>query len=124
MKLSHQLLTLFLLISPLWVTGQLNAIDAALQKGSASELGPYFNKTLELSLPGFDETLATEKVIVKLTEFFTQKTIKGYKRAHESAPQEGRANFSLGDLYTAQGTFRISIYLNPQHKITGIRIQK
>lgn len=111
-------------LSPVFSTAQQTGIEAALQKGSASELGTYFAKSVDLILPEDDETYSAADAITVLSDFFSKQTVKGYKRMHLSAPQEGRANYSIGDLYTAKGTYRTTIYFDTQQKITEIRIQK
>jgi hypothetical protein len=124
MKVCFAKLTLFLLLLPLWAGAQQNGIDAALQKGSAPDLGVHFAKTIDISLPGEEATLTADKAVEKLSAFFTQQTVKGYKRAHLSTPQSGRSNYTIGDLYTAHGTYRISLYFDAQQKIIEVRIQK
>lgn len=111
-------------LSPVFSTAQQTGIEAALQKGSASELGTYFAKSVDLILPEDDETYSAADAITVLSDFFSKQTVKGYKRMHLNAPQEGRANYSIGDLYTAKGTYRTTIYFDTQQKITEIRIQK
>jgi Domain of unknown function (DUF4783) len=79
---------------------------------------------VELSLPGMEDTLPSDKAVDKLTDFFNKAVIKGYRRNHLSTPQEGRSNYSIGDLYTGQGTYRMTIFFDSEKKITEIRIQK
>lgn len=118
-------LILFLLaFAPSMAFGQQAGIDAALQKGKAADLGIYFAKSIDLVIPEFEDSYAADKAVNILSDFFAKQTVKGYKQVHLSAPQEGRAKYSMGDLYTAQGTFRTTIYFDPQQKITEIRIQK
>jgi hypothetical protein len=109
---------------PALTFAQSSGIDAALQKGSAQDLGIYFSGNIELSLPDLEDTYTADKAVTILSDFFAKQSVKGYKRNHLSAPQEGRSNYSIGDLYTAQGTFRITLYFDTQKKITEIRIQK
>ena len=115
---------LLAILSPAFSTAQQSGIEAALQKGNATELGVYFAKSVDLILPEDDETYSAADAITVLTDFFSKQTVKGYKRVHLNAPQEWRANYSIGDLYTVKGTYRTTIYLDTQQKITEIRIQK
>lgn len=119
---SFAVLVMFLL--PAVSFGQLTGIEAALQKGSATELGTFFNKTVDLSIPGHEDSYPAGQAISILNEFFTTQAVKGYKRNHLSAPQQGRASYSIGDLNTAQGTYRLTMYFDAAQKITEIRIQK
>lgn len=116
------LLSLFLL--PFVASGQLSNIDAALQKANVTEWGNYFSKTVELSIPDADDAYSAAQAVTILTDFFSKQGVKGYKRVHLSAPQQGRASYSIGDLYSAQGTYRLTMYFDASQKITEIRIQK
>jgi len=109
---------------PAFSIAQQSGIEAALQKGNAAELGVFFSKSVDLLIPGTEDTFAASEAVTVLTEFFTKQTVKGYKRVHVSSPQEGRAIYSIGDMYTAQGTYRVTLYYDAQQKISEIRIQK
>lgn len=124
MKTLQHLFLLVLILVPGLSMAQQTGIEAALQKGNASELGTYFGKSVELLIPGTEDTFAANEAVTVLTEFFTKQTVKGYKKNHVSTPQEGRAKYSIGDLYTAQGTYRVTLFYDAQQKISEIRIQK
>ena len=115
-------LVLFLL--PALSFGQQGGIESALQKGSAADLGVHFAKSVDLSLPDTEDTFAPDKAVEALTSFFAANAVKGYKKVHFSSAQEGRAKYSIGDLYSSNGTYRITIYYNAQDKITEVRIVK
>ena len=110
-------------IMPSVVFGQAG-LDAALNKGSASEVGAFFAARLDVSIPGSEGTMSAADAVQALKDFFAANMVKGYNRAHLTAPQKGRAAYSLGDLYTANGTFRIYLYFDNEKKISEIRIQK
>ena len=124
MKLFQNLSLLVFLVLPLWAAGQQAAIETALQKGNAAGLEPYFARTVDLSIPGEDDTYPAGEASKVLSGFFTTQIVKGYKRIHLSTPQEGRTNYSIGELSTGKGTYRITIYFDPQQKISEISIQK
>lgn len=124
MRTFKNLILLVLSLTPVLSIAQQSGIEAALQKGNASELAAFFSKSVDLLIPGTEDTFASNEAATVLTEFFTKQTVKGYKQNHVSTPQEGRAKYTIGDLYTAQGTFRVTLYYDAQQKISEIRIQK
>lgn len=115
---------LALILSPVLSFAQQSGIEAAMQKGNAAELSTFFSKSVELLIPGTEDTFAASEAATVLSEFFTKQTVKGYKQNHISTPQEGRAKYTIGDLYTIQGTYRVTLYYDAQQKISEIRIQK
>lgn len=124
MRISISILILPLLLLSISATAQQPGMESALQKGSAADLGLYFNKSIDLSIPGTEDSFTADQAVTVLADFFTSQTVKGYKRVHLSSSQDGRSKYSIGDLYTAKGTYRITLYFDVQDKITEIRIQK
>ncbi len=125
MKLIVSIAISLLFIMPFAAYSQQDAsLDAALNKGSAIDVGVFFAGTVDVSIPGTETSMSSADAIQTLTQFFANNLVKGYNRAHLTAPQAGRAAYSLGDLYTSGGTYRIYLYFNDQKKISEIRIQK
>jgi len=113
-----------LFMLPMVASSQSAGMDAALNKGSAADLGVFFNNSVDVSILNSDATMSASQAVEALTNFFSQNPVKGYNRAHLTAPQNGRASYSLGDLYTTNGTYRVYLYFDTQKKISEIRIQK
>ena len=124
MRILKNLFLLVLILSPVLSNAQQSGIEAALQKGNAADLSTFFSKSVELLIPGTEDTFTATEAATILTEFFTKQTVKGYKQNHVSSPQEGRSKYTIGDLYTAQGTYRVTLNYDAQQKISEIRIQK
>ncbi|MBL0008316.1 MAG: DUF4783 domain-containing protein [Saprospiraceae bacterium] len=124
MSTLKNLFLLVMILSPVLSIAQQSGIEAALQKGNATELATFFSKSVDLLIPGTEDTFAATEAATVLSEFFTKQTVKGYKQNHVSTPQEGRAKYTIGDLYTAQGNYRVTLYYDAQQKISEIRIQK
>ncbi len=123
MKSLFQIITPLLFIMPCVVSAQAG-LDAALNKGSAVDAGAFFASRLDISIPGAEGTMSSADAVQALKDFFSANLVKGYNRAHLTAPQNGRAAYSLGDLYTTNGTYRIYLYFDTEKKISEIRIQK
>lgn len=124
MRKPHLFVLSLLLFLPVIGFSQHNGIDSALKKGDAKALGIYFSPSLDLSIPGKEDTYTADKAVTLLTGFFGTQRVKGYKKMHSSAPQQGRANFTIGDLYTEKGTFRLTMFFSKDQKITELEIKK
>lgn len=116
--------TVFLLVLPFIGASQSAGMDAALNKGNAADLGVFFASSVDVSILNKDAVMTSAQAVETLNAFFTANPVKGYNRAHLTAPQNGRSSYSLGDLYTANGTFRVYLYFDAQKKISEIRIQQ
>lgn len=124
MKIQKSILASLLFVLPVILSAQSAGMDAALNKGSAADLGVFFASSVDVSILNSDGTYSSGDAVQKLSDFFSQNTVKGYNRAHLTSPQNGRASYALGDLYTANGTYRVYLYFDGQKKISEIRIQK
>lgn len=124
MRNPHLLLVTLLFIFPALAFSQQAGIDDALKKGDAKSLGIYFSPSVDLSIPGSEQTMTADKAVNSLTAFFDKEMVKGYKKVHTSAPQQGRSNFTIGELYTGQGTYRITLFFNKDQKISEVEIRK
>ena len=114
---------LFLVFATL-AYGQSSGIDAALNKGNAADLGVFFAGKVDVSILDFDGSLSSDEAVSRINEFFTQNTVRSYKRAHLTAATNGRAAYTLGDLSTSTGTYRTYLYYDSKQKISEIRIEK
>jgi len=124
MRIINQITVSLLFMLPMTVSGQSTGMDAALNKGNAADLGVFFAGSVDVSILNSDAVMTSAQAVQALTEFFSKNPVKGYNRAHLTAPQNGRASYSLGDLYTSNGTYRIYLYFDAQKKISEIRIQQ
>lgn len=124
MKLISSITVSLLFILPVAVYSQSPGMDVALNKGNAADLGVFFASSVDVSILNNDATMSSAEAVQALTDFFAQNPVKGYNRAHLTAPQNGRSSYSLGDLYTSNGTYRIYLYFDAQKRISEIRIQK
>jgi hypothetical protein len=113
----------FLLLVPLAMHAQNAGVDAALQKGNAADLSPHFAKMVDLVILGDESSVNGKEATTILADFFSKKIVKGYAQSHFNAAQNGRSTHTIGELTTANGTYRISIFYDATKKISEIRIE-
>ncbi len=124
MKSIGHLITAVLFISPFLGISQSSGIDAALDKGNATQLGNYFAEKVDVSILEKDATVPSSAATSQIDDFFTRNAVKSYKRAHVTAASNGRSGYSLGDLSTSTGSYRVYLYFDGKQKISEIRIEK
>ncbi len=124
MKPSHYILASILFVLPFLAFGQNVAIDAAINKGSGADLSTYLAEKVDVSILNQDASLSAVETVKSLSAFFSQNTVKSYKRAHLTPATNGRASYSLGDLSTSTGMYRVYLYYDAKQKISEIRVEK
>jgi Domain of unknown function (DUF4783) len=124
MKPSNSILASILFVLPFMAFGQSGAIDAAFNKGNGAELSTYLADKVDVSILDQDASLSSDEAVKSLSGFFSQNTVKSYKRAHLTPATNGRASYSLGDLSTSTGMYRVYLYYDAKQKISEIRVEK
>jgi hypothetical protein len=124
MKSLSKLFISVLFILPFAAYTQNSGIDAALNKGNAADLGVFFTDKVDVSILDNDSSVPSSQAVQRLSDFFSQNVVKTYKRTHLTSPADGRASYSLGDLSTSTGSYRIYLYYDTKQKISEIRIEK
>ncbi|MEP6646348.1 MAG: DUF4783 domain-containing protein [Saprospiraceae bacterium] len=124
MKLLTVISASILFFIPFMVFSQNAGIDAAINKGNATELKSFLADKVDVSILNEDASFTSSEAVSSLATFFTQNTVKGYKLAHMTPAANGRSSYSLGDLNTSSGTYRVYLYYDGKQKISEIRIEK
>lgn len=89
---------------------QLDAVIAALSSGDAQAVGTYFDKTVELVLPGVEDIVTKEKATAQLATFFTAHKPKSFTRVHGGTSTGEEGAYVIGTLFTESGKFRVYLY--------------
>ena len=128
--LSKYLLFL-LLLTGLTTTVQAQTPDAvfeqiagAISKGDAAAVATHFNTTVEVTLPGADQSYSAQQATFVLKEFFTKNAVKGYKVVHKGS--SGATWYATGVYTAATGNFDSNIFvkkIGEKYLITQLRFE-
>ncbi len=122
-------LLLIFLLAPSLVFAQPSAsgIFSALSKGDAAALSAYMSSSVELTLLDMEDYLDKPEAIQMLNKFFGKYQPRGFEAMHEGQSKAGGLHYTIGELKTAQGTFRVYLLLETagnKYLIQQIRITK
>jgi hypothetical protein len=99
-------------------------ISVAFKAGNASELSKYINSTVELLLLDKEDFYKKNVAETILKDFFTEYKPKDFVIRHQGGQNE--AQYTIGDLKTEKGDFRVYFLLKKVDKellIHQIRIE-
>jgi len=82
----------------------------ALGSGNADALGQYFDQNVEISIADTEDLYARAQAIAVVRQFFTQNAARGFQQMHQGASKGSDAQYCIGNLTTASGTFRVYLY--------------
>lgn len=82
----------------------------ALGSGNADALGQYFDQNVEISISDQEDVYAKAQAIGVVKQFFNQNAPRGFQQMHQGASKGSDAQYCIGNLSTASGTFRVYLY--------------
>lgn len=109
------------------IEDNLSVIQKALSEGDASTLSNYFDATLEITLIDKQDVLDKTKATETLRNFFTKNKPRSYNAVHQGSSKGSASHYTIGDMQTSGGNFRVYIYYKSNGNnvlIQEIRIEK
>jgi hypothetical protein len=105
----------------------LSVIQKALAEGDANTLSNYFDATLEITLLDKQDVLDKTKATETLRNFFAKNKPRAYNAVHQGSSKGSSSHYTIGDMQTSGGNFRVYIYYKSSGNnvlIQEIRIEK
>jgi hypothetical protein len=89
----------------------IDAITQALNSGDADAIAQYFDAKVEIAIADDEQTYDKAKAKDALKAFFASNKPTGFTSVHSGKSKENSDQYSIGNLATSNGTFRVYIYL-------------
>jgi Domain of unknown function (DUF4783) len=100
-----------------------NTIAKALKSGDATTIAKYFNKSVDLTIPGNEGIYSKIQAKLILKTFFLKNKPSDFKVVH-NGDSKNNAHYSIGNLITNKGTYRTYIlYKEVSGKITILELR-
>ncbi len=102
-------------------------ITRALKSGDAKALIPYLDSNVEIAVPGKEDILPKDEAVAVLDNFFLKNRPQHFSEMHQGRSKGQDSKYIIGNLNTANGTFRVYIYMknqNGQFAIQELRIDR
>lgn len=104
-----------------------SVIAAAMSTGNAEALSKYFDEDVEVSLFDKEDTYDKAQATGLMRDFFTKNKPKSFSQMHQGASKGKDTQFSIGEIVTISGNYRVYIYMkivNDNYLIQEVRIGK
>ncbi len=85
-------------------------ITHAIDAGDATELGQYFDSTVEIAIPDEEDIFNKTDAIKRINSFFRNYKPESFFQVHQGASRGNDSHYCIGNLETEKGTFRVYIY--------------
>jgi hypothetical protein len=115
-QMKKTLILLLLLVAGYQISAQTpntEAISNALKTGNAKELSAFFGSNVELKILNKEDVYSKTQAEIILKDFFLKNPPKSYSAVHNGTSKAG-AQYTIGQLITANGTFRTYYFLKKQ----------
>lgn len=96
----------------------ISIITKALSDGDAATLGNYFDNSVELTVLDKQDVLDKAKATEAVKGFFMKNKPRAYNMVHQGTSKGSSSHYTIGDMQTASGSFRVYLY----YKSSGDRI--
>ena len=103
---------------PIALLPNLERITQALGAGDANALQEYLDQSVEISLMDDERTYSKAAAVQALRNFFRQYQPRSFSQVHQGTSRNNDSQYCIGDLATAEGTFRVYIYM----KVSGTKL--
>ncbi len=105
----------------------LDAIKSALGSGDIDGLSRFFGESVEVSILESEQIFQKAQAVDAVRNFFSQNKPKSFAQMHSGKSKGNDDQYCIGSLTTANGTFRVYLYLKMgggQPAIQEIRFDK
>ena len=107
-------LIFFLLFLPAIAFAQssnLESISSALNSGDVTSLSKYFGDNVEISIQDKEQVYSKVKATEVMRTFFGSNQPKSFNQVHKGTSRENSDQYCIGNLTSANGTYRVYLYL-------------
>lgn len=104
--------------------GTMKKVIAAISSSNVGALSGFFHSTLEVTVPGQDNSFSDQQATFVLKEFFAKYKVTAVDVIHEG--KSGSTYYATATTSTANGDFDTNIFLKPigdSFKVTSIRFE-
>ncbi len=126
-------IVLIISLCPMFLMAQATAtalpsgLSNALGKGDVTTISGLFTDKLDLTITGKEETVSKSEAQSRLREFYAAHAAKGYKMMHSGDSKTQDSTYTIGELTTDNGSYRVYIYFVQQagsRLINELRIEQ
>ena len=96
--------------APQATAANLDIVVEALGRGDAATASGYFDKTIELVLPGVEDILTQAQARTRLAAFFERHPVSGFTRVHGGTSGGEEGAYVIGTLSSGGDKFRVFVY--------------
>lgn len=88
----------------------LDNITKAISTGNVAALEPYLDKSVEIAILEQENVYGKAEAVQILKNFFSKNKPQSFNQMHTGQSKGKEAHYSIGNLTTTAGTFRVYIY--------------
>lgn len=108
--MKYLLISISILISASsFIANPFDEVIKGIKSGNAAEVGRYFDNTVEITFPEKSNNYNKSQAVKILLDFFSSNTVIDFEILHKS--QNSGSTYCIGNLKTANGTFRTTIFM-------------
>jgi hypothetical protein len=113
---------IILLLASISMTAQdMSAIFSAIGEGKTSILSQYFDESIEVSINDRHHASGKVRAAEALRTFYGNIQVVDYRHQHRVDSRKQDSFYTIGKLFAADQTFRVSVYMIKRNNTVSIR---
>ena len=88
----------------------LGLISKAISEGDAVALSAFLDNNVDLTILDKQDILPKAKATEQIAQFFAKNKPKSFNPVHQGSSKGNSSHYTIGDMATATGTFRVYLY--------------
>ena len=90
------------------------ALETAFKSGDASGISRYFGPSVDITINNATSTYSRAQGELVLKDFFNKNPVEDYDVEHSSTSAGSPTTFTIGRLRTANGKYKVLLWLRPK----------
>jgi len=103
-----------------------DTISTALRTGDSKQISEYFGTAVDVTILDFHGFVDKATTTQKVNEFFSDKSVNGYKVIHSGKSKGKESVYTIGQLKTDKGLYKVYMFITEfknNHVIQEIKIE-
>jgi hypothetical protein len=84
-------------------------VTTALKSGNVSQIARYFDKSVDITLPGKSNNYSKSQAELVLKDFFRLNAVRNFQVIHRG--ENSGSQYCIGNLVTVNGNFRTTVFM-------------
>lgn len=119
--MKYSMISLFLILASFTMNAQMSDVYSAIRSGNATALSSHFEDMLEVCILEDQSLYSKSEATSMISNFFQKNKPSGFKEMHQGSSKGKDSKYTIGQLETSNGSYRVYIFATQQGNKVSIQ---